>query len=293
MYGNGFNFSGVSSLNSGILSTDAQNGVSVEGGKFVLGNAIGAPGDPAKFLSNRDILMDNWQLRFLQPTNNFEAILFPGQGWSLSADVAPGAGPAVGLSAVNFPGCVLNLQSGFDSVSGVPRFTVSDALSYLNFDALQSGQVWLTRIIDDAAPPYGFFAVIGDVYFDGGLRYRNVVSTQDDGYNIQNTQSGEVYGDDGSPSPITYNLPQTRNLGERFGFYVKDGQTVTAACFPGEIVYIGTVFGTSFFSADPGSFIWIICIGAGVWAAESTPAGNWTLVYLYFLTIKNFFYDRF
>lgn len=275
--GGGANFSGVTFLQSGFAAGDAINGLSVKAGKAVLGNDIGEVGNPGQLTSNREIQMNTWQLSFIEPGNNFQCTLFAGQGWSIEANIAPGAGPAMALGAANFAGCVLDLASEIDSISGVPRFYIGDALSRLRFDALQSGQVWLSQIIDDPAPPYGFFAVRGDVWFSGTLRYRNNVSTQSSPFNITEEQSGEVFGDVGAAGPIDYNLPTITVTGDRFGFFVLDGQTVTVNCQPGEIVYIGSTFGVGFTDSTPGSFIWIVSVAPGVWMAESTPAGTWTL----------------
>lgn len=57
---------GVHTLPSGGGSVVAENGLSVESGKVILGQAVDAVGDPAKLLSHREIPLDGKEFTFLE-----------------------------------------------------------------------------------------------------------------------------------------------------------------------------------------------------------------------------------
>src|SRR5574341_2397048 len=126
------------------MATAAENGLSVDpvSGKIVLGNAIGEPGDPAKLLSNRDILLNGFEFRMTGALGI--QLLVDGTGAfgnsqlacdDLTANVIlfnAGNGSQANLEA-NSAGVAVSCSAGSDGINGRFNINATTVTFFLNF----------------------------------------------------------------------------------------------------------------------------------------------------------------
>jgi hypothetical protein len=100
------------------------------------------------------------------------------------------------------------------------------------------------------------------------------------GQALTNTDSGTWYTNNGDTDGSSFNLPDNPGIrGLRYGFCIKEAQTVTINAGSGETIQDDASSGTSIASNDVGASMELMCIvngSGGIWQVLH-KTGTWTI----------------
>jgi len=261
---------GVQSV-SPVGSGDASNGLSIDGisGDVVLGNNVGAVGDPAMLLNSREILTDG---NFLILDDGFNSrTLLDGASFTIDA-VAPGASQTFSMRAglndqftwtVQDGGGGVTMSYGF--LGGPGQITIYDD------GLLQLASPFATK---NGAAVQVNGSVTSSLFFNG---------IASGAYDVNRlTDRGKLFTHQNAVGAITLNLPNMA-FSDAAGFHmyvaIHDASGITIQAFAGQTINIGnvqsavagtvrsTAIGSSLHLAmiDPGNGAWQALSYTGAW----------------------------
>lgn len=116
-------------------------------------------------------------------------------------------------------------------------------------DATDSGNFVFDSHYDTTTSNYQFRG--GDATFDGNIYAANLqtsvltVNDKDATHNLDTTDSGQVFTNDGATTGIQFNLPSAGPVGAHYTFIVKDSYNLRIDTTAGEYIQMGAILSSS------------------------------------------------
>jgi hypothetical protein len=249
----------------------AQNGLSVDPitRRIVLGNDLGAPGDPAQLFTDREIQRNGRRLSFP------DALFF--STFELNGDLWSGTGLSCSMrvgSTVTLQTTEIFTDGGF-GISGL-----SNSHGQLIWFAASGGCVLdNTSGVGVGDPGANVFLITyPEVLIQGSLRNDRSVSAQAASPVAVSAgnDKNKVFTNEGATGAVTFNLP-TAVAGLTFTFVVQDAVGIVISAAAGDTIRIDTLVtaaGGSVTSTAIGSSVTLVAINATEWVAIAA-LGTW------------------
>lgn len=271
MSGSNIHFEGKKLIALPALINAARNGVSTEtvaGVVYVvLGNAVGAVGDPGQLLSDREIMM-----------NAFNILLNGGPTGSVRFNAT---------NIVVTSGNLINYRAIYVTTGVVADFAAQEFGASFFVQSTQRG----IHIFSNASPQVGNVRIgnLPTAFSDNNTATLQVAGTLTNDFFVSpqtatpyainaNNDKNKVFTNEGAAVQIQFNLP-TAAAGRMFEFIVQDADGIIIDAAAGDTIRIAgdvTAASGSISSTTVGSTIKLKAINATEWIATSMT-GAWTI----------------